>query len=158
MLEGSVAQWAVGIVTPGVAAGVAALLWVCAPLREQGKEGRLILAGTALLLLGAGLSLVSPSAGASWTARVAATAWLTVVAGAAPRLLRRRREPRVAGPAASPYRTGRAIDGPSLRAYSEERVSFRLVLVLTLIAGVGGLAWAPASSGWRPWHEPAAPK
>jgi hypothetical protein len=158
VLDGSLTQWAVGTVAPGVAAGVAAHLWVRAPLRARGrgKEGRLFLAGTALLLLASVLCLVGPSAGSwAWLPRVAATAWLTVAAGAVPRLLGSR-QPRVVPLAASPYRTPRAIDGPSRRAFAEERATFRLALALTLLAGVGGLASAPPSHGWRPWHDPAA--
>jgi hypothetical protein len=156
VLEGSVAQWTVGIVAPGIAVGVAAHLWISAPLRAYRKEHWLLLACVAFLLLGSGLA-PSPSAWSSWAwlARVAATAWLTVAAGAAPRLVHRR-EPHVVRPASSPYRTGRAIDAPSVRAYAQERVAWRLAFALTVIAGVGGLAWAPASPGWSPWHEPAA--
>jgi hypothetical protein len=156
-VEASVAQWFVAIVAPGVAAGVAAHLWISSPLRAHGKERWLLVACVAFLLLGSSLS-PSPSAWSSWTwlARVAATAWLTVAAGAVPRLVRRRREPPVVRPGSSPYRTGRRIDAPSLRAYSEERVTFRLALALTVLAGVGGLASAPSNPGWHPWHEPVA--
>jgi hypothetical protein len=158
VLEASLAQWSLGVLAPGVATGLVAHLWISSPVRARGNGRWPILAGAAFLLLGYVLCPAASSEGASWAwlARIAAAAWLTVAVAAVPRVVRRLGERRIAAPAASPYRTGRAIAGPSVRAYAEERVSWRLAFALTVIAGVGGLAWAPASPGWSPWHEPAA--
>jgi len=164
-MDPSLVEWAIGVVAPGMVAGLVAHRWVSAPLRARRPSPWSVLVAVGFMVMlvlfalyaSMGLGIWSPS---TLLARIALVAFLTVLAGAAPRAIRFVRARRLAEPAQSPYRARPESNTASPQAVAARRATLRLVVALGTLTCVGGWAWR-SSRGEELWQEvvqPGAPR